>query len=787
MPKPGKWRLERRESLTHKLTKEHKFRALNRLEQLGLICIVLFASFFGVAYGYYQNQYLPSLSNPSGPCIHNGIPCKDPFTPLWNGELSSVSGSPLANRGSITKDCSLVTTCALAIGGVVTGDTIIVMIGQDVTASLGTVTDSQANVYTTDLSDSASGALISHFNVRTTATAPGIDTVTHTIIGVTHDETLTIIDVSGTFLGIGSKTTSGQLSIPATGTDTQTLTVVNGGSMVVENFDINNGACAGGFTYPTGQTLIAYGCGGTDDFIDSLKSPVSAGQSQPSSWTVSFNSVGTGLGTYVALHDLLELKGPFQPQCTAQGYQCINTSIPFSGDLTLQANVTHQAIAMTKTPIDLSSVASKDILFWMTFKNQTNIIASKTYGWYLTINGTLPTQSGYTPFNDSSVQLMVLCYVPVNCYLYLNRSGHDSLLSTSGVGENPGIANCPQTSTLYICDQDAFAIVNDFMPFSVSLNYTASTTSVTTCQTNNAAGCSFLCAGGSPNVLIFCSDSSAASNSPCGAGGSACGTITLPWMNNLNKYYLAFFEPPGQTAQIQIGSNANGPFREKATSVYYWVPSPSTNTPAETAPTSFLGWLGTTIGGAFNAAAGFLAPVVSPLFSFGNSLLNAIISGMVQAINILIQAYRLVLNFVGTNLGLGNLGDLFISLMSIVVTLITTGFTTVVSFFTAIGSFLTSGWLGFLAGAAGAIPALISLALTIWNVVFNSNFNVKTILYADGLLLLWATYKKGLAGLFAWAALNVFIFTFVFNIAWTIFDIITRPIHRTKETVDPVG
>src|SRR5207249_3239485 len=103
-----------------------------------------------------------------------------------------------------------------------------------------------------------------------------------------------------------------------------------------------------------------------------------------------------------------------------------------------------------------------------------------------------------------------------------------------------------------------------------------------------------------------------------------------------------------------------------------------------------------------------------------------------------------------------------------------------------------SGYFTFLAGAAVLIGTLLPLAIILWKIIFGGMFGINQILFFDyvfGIFLVSKAIKErksSLKAFLGWISFNVFLFTFVFNAAWAVFDIVTRPIHRTKEIVDPL-
>lgn len=327
------------------------------------------------------------------------------------------------------------------------------------------------------------------------------------------------------------------------------------------------------------------------------------------------------------------------------------------------------SVALTNSPIDVSTSASKELLFYETWHNLTNIVANQPWGWYLTTNSTLPTQPNYTPLNDSSVVMANLVYpaggasATKNYYSYQQKAGGQQLLAASGVGQNP-YPSCPQTSTLYICDSGnaAYRSIN-FQSISTTLNYTGNGGDNKTYSLYCVDGTP---GAGSPTSNPYCSNATQTPTlSAClGTTQEICASQVLPFLNiNGGPFYLGFWSSAGQTGTIEFATSNTGTSDARANSVWYWVPNPTTATPATTESTSFIGFLGHVIGGAYNAAAGFLSPITAPILNAGNTLLSGVASAFIQAGNLLLQGLGVLagfivagLNLVGNALGFGPIG-----------------------------------------------------------------------------------------------------------------------------------
>jgi hypothetical protein len=475
------------------------------------------------------------------------------------------------------------------------------------------------------------------------------------------------------------------------------------------------------------------------------------------------------------------------------GYLCENAHFT-GGMLGLDANATTQGIAISKGAIDLSQCSAKACAFANGFcaggssctaAPLSSFHVGDRFAWGLTANSTLPTQRGYNPINDQAMALLVYCVVQgadkINCYVYMQRQ--PGQLPLQSVGDDP-YPSCNYALTLFRCMNVPTNKVGGSNGDNLVANYTGG---------NTGAGNT----GGS----YWCGGSVASGPDTCAVGGKGFiadqnqGTISypgynfnqtlFPWLNVQNNYHMMFWSHAGNpNYEFFTQANSNGGI------ISYYVPPTSPASPT-TDTGGFFGWVGRSLGGAWNSftgiAGGIINSVAGPVMNFGNSFLSVIISGFVQSLSIFILALQTVLNAVGQFLHLGNIGDAFVSFMTFLGTAITQLLTAIYNFFALLGAILVGGYFTFITGVLTLVPSLIAFAFIIWNLVFSGTFSIDALLFLDFAYGTIETAEHGLKGFFGWIMLNTFIITFPFDAAWRVYDIATRGIHRTKETADPVG
>jgi len=789
----GKWKVKRAkgESFTHKLTKEHTFRNFNQIEKASLLALVLVIGFFAVSYGYYTNVYQTQIVNT---CNYGGIypNCTvgtDPFSILYNGTiLSSGFIAPTLDTSAQGPWTTIGGTTYSQAISVTSGDVIVANIEGDGT-TVSSVTDSQSNTWT---DQTGSGNPV----FTASASSTGTDTVTVHLASTTT----AVIGMQ-----LSSYKNVGAFGAILTGCDCGTVTSYSHAtSTVTDNALIvilgQIGAQESSYT-PSGSgqsNLMTHSTTADYFFTDNMLAPTIGSYTTSGSWS----STAT-----ILAYNIMVLEGVSSLQCPS-GYGCVNSYVDSNKNINLASNSTNPAIALSKAPVDLSTCSSKECLIYESWRNSTTWTNSKPFAMYLTLNQTLPTQSNYDPLQDKNVALIMICYPQsgkiVNCYLYEAKTQGQSLLAASGESTDPGVLNCSQTSVIYGClSEETSQGSTNFYALSTVLNYTGASDSSTTTGHSGQAGTSFFAMidgivqsinlfSGNPGVqppLLPCADADSS---------FGCGSYTLPFLNiNGGPYYIGFYSSQGQNSVIQFGTSYGAPgtnaYSHNANTIWYWIPTVTTNVQGTTDTGGFFGFLGHVVGSAFSQAGNFLGDTFGPALNVGGSIMGAVLSAFVQAVAFLIQTYRVILNVIGNLLGLGNIGDTFVAVLTGIGNLIVSGFSAVVGFFTGIGSLISSGYFTFLAGAAVLIGTLLPIAIGLWLIIFNGAFTVTDIIFFDyvvGIFMVFHAIEKhqsSLKAFLGWVQLNIFIFTFIFTAAWTIFDIVTRPIHRTKETVDPVG
>jgi len=544
-------------TLWQKLNRKHEFTVFSKLEKSLVLCTILFGATFFSSFVYYSVSAV-SASQPS----LNG----DPFTPVWNGSIYNTpsTGNPQVKVISpilaIRTGCSAcITTLPLNIGN-------LLLVASTLGPCAG-ISDNRTNIYST-LTTTTPFGLSKVFGSKITYN--GNTLITLTGCSTTAIQTFTVYTGGSNFGTIAQIDDQTGPATPLTSTLSLTTSV---GSSVFESFaftDLGGPGC----DFPTAQNSqikILESCvvnGG-------LGSDSTTWNKAPTTGTNNYGILISGLGgaNINYAHVLVEIKTNLSNLPCPSGYKCINSYVN-NNDIVLQANSTISAIALNNVPIDFSVLSAKEMMIYETYVNGSNISGNnKPFGWYLTINGTLPLQANYSPLNDTRVAMAMVNYDGKTTYLYIAKNLGEQLLPDSGLGNNP-YPNCPQSSTLFLCGRVIVSLSGStFNAMSAILNFTGPA------QQNR--GVSFICFNSVLTASFFT------------FGGASCNgntTTTLPWFNIQNSYSLGFFAQAGQNASITFGSSGTSTtFSERANAVYYWVPNPTTNTPAETNSGGYFG------------------------------------------------------------------------------------------------------------------------------------------------------------------------------------------------------
>lgn len=424
-------------------------------------------------------------------------------------------------------------------------------------------------------------------------------------------------------------------------------------------------------------------------------------------------------------------------KCANTGYVCFNSQV-VNGNIQMSPNATFPAIALSNSSIDLSTGAAKALAFSFLLSLGT-VVAGNEYGYYLTLNGTLPNAAKYSPTNDTSVSLAVIVNIPdashFHYFVYMNRNIGSKLFAGT---EDPSIP-CTQAYSLFLCATNSSGTGGSPSAFPLVLNYTGGANGST-----------------NPGQSYLCKD--------FGSGGTSCSVggvnnqqvtynavnlslnYTQPWLNLQNSYHLGFWEKANSPSVIGFATSNNA-VQNSVISVFS--PSGSGNI----VEGGFFGWVGRALGGAWNAAGGVLAsiPGVSSLLGIGNSLLAAFISALIQAGNLLIGGLSVLesllvtaLNAVGNFAGLGPIGTNIQTVINSFITFFTNGaFSGVLGYIGNVFTVMFNRVTVALAWVAFALTTILNVATWLVNGVAEVvTISTKVTLVVAGLfavllMLLW--------------------------------------------------
>jgi hypothetical protein len=493
------------------------------------------------------------------------------------------------------------------------------------------------------------------------------------------------------------------------------------------------------------------------------------------------------------------------------GYTCINSFGDASNLLNLKANSTFAGVAISNSPVDIAATASKELFWFETWVNTTNVITNQPWGWFLTKNATLPQYQSYTPLSDTSVILASVVYPAggasnnKNFYLYEAKSIGQSLIDASGLGTNP-YSNCPQTATLYICTQNNAGYGSSFHDLSITMNYTANAPSASPSNVNGESlFCTDTTPSAGPNTYDFClGNGGNYYPSPCASGNPAtyCGTKVFPYLNvNGGPYYIGFWSAAGQTGNIQFGTTNSGAFDRRANSAWLWVPNPcggtAVNCTQSTTDTGgFFGWLGRGLGGVVNTVVKTVQNIGSWAQNTALGPIGDVLQGMVSWMISQIVGF---LNWVGSGFGFPNLGTSMLNFFTDMINYVTQILINAATWITNTGTFILNTItnavaiftntiiVGLLSFYTNQIITFISIILTIITTFFSYITPTTYLLAMDWVWGILLVYIIGVPGFLWWADINVQIFTFVFKMIWQLIEIIWRGIVILKSFIPTEG
>ncbi len=259
--------------------------------------------------------------------------------------------------------------------------------------------------------------------------------------------------------------------------------------------------------------------------------------------------------------------------------------------------------------------------------------------------------------------------------------------------------------------------------------------------------------------------------------GSFLNYFQLPTLDlNSGPLYLGMVQYSTSAAhtdiiQITTGNGLGG----NTVSIYVPTPAAPASPPATFQDASFFGWLAQTIGGAFTIAGNTLGGVFGPIINIGGSILNALISAIIQAVSIFIQSFKVLLNTIGNLFGWGNIGDKAFSYINNLVTYFTqsanalildiiTGILLLNDITTIAGNALTFYGSQVLAFLTGIIPILITKTLVLLSLIFTYQVAIATMFLVDYLLLGFMIFNGGVSAALQWMEWNYWFFTAIFRL-----------------------
>jgi len=769
------------------------------LKTMLIVALLIAVIMIPTAFFYYSTPGL-GIPNPTPPS-----PKPDPFTTLWNGQISpNLSTGSLSRIAGSSGNCSdNWVTCATG-SQTVTGNLIVVIITQRTFGGnpVTSVTDTLSTSYT-QLADFSNGGF-SRFTVYTGGpTATGSDTITahsgapnNGFQGSVFAEQYT--GWSGSFGNTANTQTTSTTG--TSGTDTLALST-SSSSIVLESMfmDANAGSC-GTFSGDTGQSLIGNLCNTTNaNQADRTSDWDTTGKSGSNSYTVSWSGWTSSSKSFV--HYLLEIQS-FQvtTTCTINtAWSCVNAKIR-GGDIFLNPNSTTPGVVLSTSAVDFSTGASKSLAFaemgLPTFLNDSNTLhnfVGEEYAWYLTLNATLPTQAGYTPLNDGSVTLLVMGFVSAastyHYYVYMQRQ----LGATMNLGTDDPLSQCQQSSTLYLCANTGSSSPPQQL-MSLVANFTGGANGGSCNANGQGPSCSYLCY------------SAASQPATCSLGGKGNSQInisaaqalnyTQPWMNLQTSYHVGFWmhNVTGGYSFRYYTSGQTGGIGTSANVFSIYIPTLPTAGPQDTG--GFFGWLGRTVGGAVNTVINTIQNAGTFIQNTALGPIGSVLQGMVSW---MISQIVNFLNWTGSGFGFPNLGTSLLTLFSDLITIITQVLLNFVSWVTSTGAFILNvltfainifansiifGLLAFVVGPALTLLNIILLMITLF---FAFATPASYLLMMDWVWGALMVYVIGVSGFLWWTDLNVQIFTFVFKMIWKFTELIWRGIVIIKSFIPTEG
>jgi hypothetical protein len=222
------------------------------------------------------------------------------------------------------------------------------------------------------------------------------------------------------------------------------------------------------------------------------------------------------------------------------------------------------------------------------------------------------------------------------------------------------------------------------------------------------------------------------------------------------------------------------------------------NTNGQNTEGGFFGWVGRSLGGAWNVLSGtfggFVNGVLGPVLNFGNGLLNAFIAALIQALTLLAKGIQIFLNVIGQFFHLGNVGDnliaFFTGLANLLINFVGTAIgyfitttNALVAFALIASSFVTNFMGNLITFITNTVLTLFNLIWTVVSIFFRYSVTPSFILMLDWLMGMVSVWVNGVRGWIRWINFNIMAFTKVF---WAIYRLLNEAVKAILNVVGTI-
>ena len=461
---------------------------------------------------------------------------------------------------------------------------------------------------------------------------------------------------------------------------------------------------------------------------------------------------------HVGMHNTNEYSNGNMIEYVSQFNGEIGFDAPFT--MIIESGTGQTSVALTKAQVGDLSIATKKALSLNYTWYMSNPTANLDFGVFLTTNGTLPTQSNWNPYNDTSVSYLLRIRCASSCssatqtwnfkVFSLRTLGQQHSIATednsgnpytgsSTCGVNPGSGSCFLSSNLIVDGNPP----SYFLRTRTLLNYTGRT---------GTGSCNFSGSGISAITI-----------------GSGCSSL-ITWDNTVNGFT----------------SNIVSPIFQMQTQQYYlgvYMLATSTTAQLEVA---FQQDIGTLAVSTYNTATeivnppnidtgGFFGPVIKALINIGVWAIQQILISFTFIGSVIVMA----LNALGGLFGLGQIGTQLSNFFSGIYSWLANVFGPIIAIIGSLANqaiddvniivsfFTQSIWLTWISNTLINVGNSLSLVVTVFN-QFVSMFG--TTLQATNYFFImfylygmYEVYMNGTRGFIHWLKIGEVVLTSFFK------------------------